>query len=205
MQIEIEVPSLTGNAETLDADDKIAAIAYYDAIRSAAGASGAGRGTPKSPWFASSTRRAPCWRRPAAPGPALGKVKIKHFRNTDTGQEEYARFILVDTYVSRYTRATLDSKGIVLGPQYGYHNDVPSWQGLVSERAASSGETDATAKAKASPLPMYDGQITGFLNKEVEHLWFSGTEVGWYNTGDSVLVAWDIKNGTALDTDLDSD
>ena len=138
-------------------------------------------------------------------GTALGKVKIKHFRNTDTGQEEYARFILVDAYVSRYTRATLDSKGVALGPQYGYHNDVPSWRGLAAELAASSGETEATSKAKASPLPMYDGQVTGFLNKEVEHLWFSGTQVGWYNTGDSVLVAWDINNGTSLDDDLDSD
>ena len=204
MQIEIEIPKLTGDTSTLDASDKIAAIAYYDAVRSAAGTSGAARHSEIAV-VRYVDKASPVLAQACGAGTSLGKVKIKHFRNTDTGQEEYARFILVDAYVSRYTRATLDSKGVALGPQYGYHNDVPSWRGLAAEIAASSGETEATAKAKASPLPMYDGQVTGFLNKEVEHLWFSGTQVGWYNTGDSVLVAWDINNGTSLDDDLDSD
>ena len=204
MQIEIEIPNLTGDPAALEADDKIAAIAYYDALRSAAGVSGRARHSEIAV-VRYVDKASPMLAQACGAGTSLGKVKVKHFRNTDTGQEEYARFILVDTYVSRYTRATLDPKGIALGPQFGYHEDVPSWRGLVGELAASSGETEATAKAKALPLPLHDGQVTGFLNKEVEHLWFSGTEVGWYNTGDSVLVAWDIKNGTALDSDLDAD
>ena len=204
MQIELEIPKLTGDPAGLDADDRIAAIGYYDALRSASGASGRAKHSEIAV-VRYVDQASPMLAQACGAGTSLGKVKIKHFRNTDTGQEEYARFILVDTFVSRYTRATLDSKGVAFGPQYGYHDDVPSWRGLVTELAASSGETDATAKAKASPLPMHDGQITGFLNKEVEHLWFSGTEVGWYNTGDSVLVAWDIRNGKSLDSDLDAD
>ena len=51
MQIEIEIPKLTGGSGSLEADDKIAAIAYYDAVRSAAGPR-AGRATPRSQWSA---------------------------------------------------------------------------------------------------------------------------------------------------------
>ena len=131
MQIEIEIPKLTGGAGALEADDKIAAIAYYDAVRSAAGASGRAKHSEIAV-VRYVDKASPILAQACGAGTSLGKIKIKHFRNTDTGQEEYARFILVDTYVSRYTRATLDSKGVALGPQYGYHNDVPSWRGLVA-------------------------------------------------------------------------
>ena len=85
MQIEIEIPKLTGGAGALDADDKIAAIAYYDAVRSAAGTSGRARHSEIAV-VRYVDKASPILAQACGAGTPLGKVKIKHFRNTDTGQ-----------------------------------------------------------------------------------------------------------------------
>ena len=92
-------------------DDRIAAIGYYRRAEIRLGRLGPGKALRDTPSVRYVDQASPMLAQACGAGTSLGKVKIKHFRNTDTGQEEYARFILVDTFVSRYTRGDARFEG----------------------------------------------------------------------------------------------
>ena len=197
MQITLDIPNITGESVLAGHEEKLDAIALYDAIRSAVGTAGAARHS-EVVVVREVDRASPKLCEACARGIDLGEVTASIFANTDTGQVVMAEFVIGATYVKRYTRATLDTKGIAFGPQLGFGNqDVPAWRGLSSTLRSSSGDSRASAKALAYPLPLYSAQVDGFAEREIEHVWLSGAEVQWnYERGGGSRVSWNIARGS---------
>lgn len=196
MQIILDIADITGESVLAGHQGKMDAIAMYDAVRSAVGTAGKARHSEivvvREVDRASAKLCESCAR-----GNLLGDARISVFANSDTGQVVMATFVVKECYVKRYTRATVDTKGVCLGPQLGFTNhDVPSWRGLFSPLSSPSGDRRASAKAMAYPLPLHTAQVDGFVDKEIEHLWLSGTGTEWnYEREGGSRVSWDIAQG----------
>ena len=197
MQIIVDIANITGESVLAGHEAKMDAIALYDAVRSAVGTSGNARHS-EVVVVRDVDRASPKLCESCANGTALGDTTISVFANIDTGQVVIARFVLHGTYIKRYTRSTLDTKGLAFGPQIGFGNqDVPSWRGLATAFAAPGGDARANARALAFPVPLYSVQADGYADREIEHVWLSATGVEWNDERDGgTRVGWDIARGT---------
>ena len=196
MQIIVDIANVIGESVLAGHEAKLDAIALYDAVRSAVGTSGSARHS-EVVLVRDVDRASPKLCESCARGFALGDATISIFANVDTGQVVVSRFVLRNTYVKRYTRSTLDTKGMAFGPQLGFGNhDVPTWRGLATPLDTPGGDARAGARALAFPLALYTAQADGYADREIEHVWLSATTVEWNDERDGgTRVAWDISRG----------
>jgi hypothetical protein len=198
MQIVVNAGSaFSGESDITGHEDQLDAIAVYDAVRGAVGTAGRARhsdivvvrnvddGSPKL--------AAAC-----SAGTQLGTVEVKIFKNTADGAAVLGKICLNEAYVSRYTRGTLDTRGVLLGAQVGYGNrDVPHYRDLMAKVTSSSGDAAATDRAAAGPNPLFDLQLTGFTNREIEHIWFCGNGITWQHGTNT--KSWNIATSRSHD------
>ncbi len=113
-------------------------------------------------------------------GTNLKTVEVYLFRTLETGVKEYMRYVLSETFVSRYENDTADQEGAVFGPSLAASEGAsPLWgvAGLMGPIARRSALNLAPAPLLLAGVPR--GQPT---TREVERVWFNPSKVSWTYT-----------------------